>query len=330
MTPIKRITTDSSGIKRETLTLDPFAFLLNTIAMGDVIAAAPVVKYMTDNYYVTPESYRVIAKAAFRPFFPFVPDGNWVDFEDQSRPFWGIPDGMPVGLLNKKNEAKFVRNTPKNMHLSHYASLCFSDSIIPLEHLEYVPIQKTSVDHFGVDFSRAVVLITSYRDVTREWHSTEILKLAKWLQSKNVTPVFIGKTNMDLHLEKKHLIPKSNLPDDVSEYGVDLRNRTSIVELASIMDQAIAVCGVDSGPIHIAGTTRVPIICGYSTVAAEHRIPTRRSGITIPIVPSIACANCESRWRTSYHNFEHCYYGHVNCCAEFTAERYIEHLEKLV
>lgn len=330
MTPIKRLLKSETS-KSLILTLDPFAFILNTIAMGDVVAAAPVIKYLLDNYYVTPESHMVIVKKQFYPFFEtFVNPTNIVDFDSTEKPFWGIPEKYPCGTLNKKTDARFTRNTPKQMHLSTYASLCFSDSLIPLEHLDYVPLKPVDISHFNVDFSKAVVLVTSYRDVTRMWYAQDILNLAIWIQNNGLIPVFIGKTDMDTHLEKKHLIPKSSLPDDVSGFGVDLRNKTTIPELASIMSQAVAVCGVDSGPIHIAGTTKTPIICGYPTVAAEHRIPTRKEGKTYAITPKIDCYNCESKWRTSYWNFEKCFFEHADCCKEFTADKYIKHLEEIL
>lgn len=328
MTPIKRYTKRADGTRELTLTLDPFAFVLNSFAMGDVIASAAVIKYLTDTYYVTPESYRVVVKKQFRVFFPFVPDSNIIDFDKEG---WGIPTTMPMGTLNKKNTGQIVRNTPKAMHLSHYASLAFCDRIVPLENLPYVPIPKVDVDHFGVDFSKAVILVTTYRDVTRMWYSKDILELAAWIKGRGLTPVFVGKTDMDLDLDKKHLIPKSHLPADVGEHGIDLRNKTSIPELATIMGQAVAVCGVDSGPIHLAFTTDVPVICGYPTVLPEYRIPVRSSdAFTAALKPTIDCANCESRWRTSYHSFEQCFFGHANCCKEFTADRYIEHLTTIL
>ena len=73
----------ADGTRRSVMTLDPFAMVLNSFAMGDVIAAAPVVKYMIDNFYTTPDSYRVVAKQAFRPFFPFVPDSNFHDYDER-------------------------------------------------------------------------------------------------------------------------------------------------------------------------------------------------------------------------------------------------------
>lgn len=330
MIPIKRYVKTPDGNRRLVLTTDPFGMILNTYALGDAIAAAPVIKYLLDNFYVTPESHVVVLPKPFHLFYPFVSSNNLRDFADKSQPLWGIPDHFPLAILNKKSDGRFVRNTPKHMHLSHYASFHFADRIIPLDQLEYVPTPKIDVSHFNIDFRKSVVLVVTYRDHTRRWPAEEVLKVATWLQQQGITPVFVGKTEKDDFIDKEELIAKSSLPDNIDEYGVDLRNKTSLEELVTIMDQSIAVCGVDSGPIHVAGTTQTPIICGYPTAAAEHRVPTRKSGNIYPLLPLIECGNCESSWKTIYHNYEKCFFGHADCCKTFTAERYIEVLKTLL
>jgi hypothetical protein len=319
---------NQNGMKLLKLTLDPFCFNINSFAMGDIIATAPVIKYMVENYYTQPDSYAVVAKQQFRSIFPFVPDENFRDFDQQGN-CWGLPQGFSMALLNKKNDGMIVRNTPKHMHLCEFASVVLADRIIPREHLNYVPLDPVDVSHFNVDFTNSVVLVTSYRDKTRMWHAEHILKVAEWLKSKGVTPVFIGKTDMDAHA-KESVRPKTSLPDDVSAYGVDLRNKTSIQELASIFSLSKAVCGMDSGPIHLAGTTSTPIICGYTSVSPEHRIPIRKEGKTFALVPNIECVGCESRWRSSFWNFENCYLEHAKCCSLITAEKFINILESLI
>lgn len=330
MNPIKLpYTLHSNGTKLLNLTLDPFCFLFNSLAMGDMVAAAPVVKYMVERYYTDPASYMVVAKQAFRPLFPFVPDDRFKDFDNKDEVFWGIPEGFAAGLFLKKSEGKFVRSTPKHMHLSHFASIAMTDRIIPLEHLNYVPLNPVDVSKFDINFSKAVILVTSYRDITRAWHADHILGVAEWLKKNGMIPVFIGKTDMDLDAKRKEIIPKNSLPNDISEYGVDLRNQTTIPELASIFAKSKAICGLDSGPIHLAGTTSIPIVCGYTSVSPEFRIPTRKKGKTYPITPKIECIGCESRWRSNYWNYENCYFGHINCCEQMTADKFIAVLKNI-
>ena len=314
-----------NGTRLENLTLDPFCFMVNTIAMGDAIAGVPVVKYLVENHYTTLESYYVVAKSYYRPLFPFIPDSNFRDYDLRDTVYKDHPQYIN-GLLNKKNQPGITRNTPKHMHLGQFASLLFADRILPDKDLQYVPLEPVDISKFAINFTNTVVLITSYRDVTRMWYPNYILGLAKWLKEQGITPVFIGKTDMDANI-REGVRPKNALPDDISEYGVDLRNKTSIAELASIFRQAKAVCGLDSGPIHLAGTTSIPIVCGYTSVAPEFRIPYRPKGNTYVIAPEIECIGCESRWRSNFWNYEQCFHKHVNCCKLMTAEKFINVLK---
>lgn len=226
-------------------------------------------------------------------------------------------------------EPRLVRTTPKSMHLAQYASLVFADRLIPLEELNYVPIKEVDVSHFGIDFSKAVVLVSSYRDETRMWRTESILQTAEWIKAVGKIPVFVGKTDMDLALPDDQR-PKSALPNDLSDFGVDLRNKTTMLELTSICGMSRAVLGVDSGPIHLAGTTSVPIICGYTSVAPEHRIPIRKEGKTYALTANIECIGCESRWRSNYWNFEKCYFNTADCSKQLTADRFVKILREIL
>lgn len=325
---VNKPTITPNGTVLTTLTTDPFCFMLNSIAMGDVIASVPVIKYMVENYYTRSDSYFVVAKKQFRPLMPFVPDENFRDFDVKDN-LWNLPSGTVMGVLNKKNEHGITRTTPKHMLLGELASIVMADRILPRTALNYVPLEKVDVSHFGVDFSKAVILVTSYRDVTRMWYPEYILGVAKWISDKGLTPVFIGKTDMDPNV-RESVKPKTALPADISEHGVDLRNKTTISELASIFWKAKAICGLDSGPIHLAGTTSIPIVCGYTSVSAENRMPVRSGGITIPIVPDLHCINCESRWRSNLWNFENCYFKTAECCNQMTPDRFIKALSAIL
>ena len=328
MEPIRnRDTTTLNGNRLINLTLDPFCFMFNSIALGDVIAAVPVVKHMIETYYTRADSYLVCAKPHFRCLFPFVPDANFVDYDNQL-PHWGIPTDYIFGALSRKKEAGLTRNTPKHMLLGQYASINLADRLLDLKNLNYVALEPTTISDLGLPATYAV-LITSYRDRTRAWSAEHVLGVASWLSARGITPVFVGKTDMDA-AARVTIQPKNALPDDVSAYGLDLRNRTTIPQLASVMANAKVVCGLDSGPIHLAGTTSVPIVCGYTSVSPEFRIPVRATGKTYAIAPELECIGCESRWCASTWNYENCFYGHINCCALMTSQRFINVLATIL
>jgi ADP-heptose:LPS heptosyltransferase len=305
--------------------LNPTCFMLNTLAMGDAIAAVPVVKYMIENYYTDPCSYMVVAKQMFRPFFHFIPDSNFRNYEDKDND-WGIPADFSISALNAKNQGKILRNVPRMYHLSEFASIKLADRILTLDELNYVPLKKVNIDKFG-PFSSAVILVSTYRDETRAWKADYMLEIAAWIRKQDLLPVFVGKTDMNMDT---HLIPKSDLPEDISAHGLDLRNKTTISELATIMSKSRAVIGLDSGPIHLAGCTDVPIVCGYTTVDAIHRVPIRTTGVTYVVKPELECLYCESRWASHYWNYEQCFLGTAECCNQMKADKFIQKLKLIL
>lgn len=306
--------------------LNSFAFVFNSVALGDVVATIPAVKYMIETFY-SRNTYLVVAKGMFRECFHFVPDHNFYDLDNFDLNL--IPKDWAIGTINQKVQpgSNIIRNTPKSMLLGQFGAFRITDRFFEKNQLNYEPLIPVDVSKFNTDFSRSVVFVTTYRDETRCWKSEYIIELAAWVKSKGFIPVFIGKTDMDV--EEKHM-PKSDLPTNLNFNVVDLRNQTSIGELATIMRMSKAIVGLDSGPIHLAGTTSTPIVCGYTTVDNKYRIPIRKKGIAIPIIPEVNCRFCESEFAAQFWSFEKCPFGKPTCCDEMTPDKFIKPLKKIL
>jgi ADP-heptose:LPS heptosyltransferase len=231
-----------------------------------------------------------------------------------------------MSVLNTP-KSTFNRNTPKHMHLGVFSSIKLADRILDEKYLRYVPLKEVDVSRFGIDFSNTVIFVSTYRDETRSWHAKSMLETAEYVKSLGLVSVFVGKTDMN---EGTELKPKTSLPDNVDAYGVDLRNKTSIEELASICGKAKAVVGMDSGPIHLAGTTSVPIVCAFTSIFPEYRVPYREKGEFYPVTADIPCIGCESDWESHYWNFEKCYLKTIDCCNLLGSDKFIEQLKKIL
>lgn len=302
---------------------DPVCYSVNSTAMGDVLAAVPVVKYAIETYHKECD-YRVVASKHFRCLFPFVPDDKYLVMEDDT---WKFDKKYAVRRLNNVDPkgGNLCRITPARMSLSHYASIGLVGEILPKSLYSYVALERVDVSKFNVDFSKAVVLVVSYRDINRSIPNDELLKISEYIHIRGFIPVFIGKTDQGAWKDRPPVSPFTPPP-----YGVDLRNQTTIAELATIMEQSLAVIGVDSGPLHLAGTTSTTIIASYTNVDWRHRIPTRTEGRTIVVEPDpMDCRYCSSRWAKDFYNFLNCYYGHNNCVKSLRAEKYINALRSV-
>lgn len=300
---------------------DKTIYCLNSAAVGDLIASAPSIKYVIDNFHKKAE-YFVGIHEHFKCLFPFVPEDRFLEVKAEYDKTFAVRhlNMLGVGGMNCKL-------TPSRLKLTDYASIGLLGRTLPDYQTKYIPLPKVDVSHFGVDFSKSIIIITTFRDKQRSILGSELVKIAEYVQSKGLTPVYVGKTGAIS-------IWKNNLAKTDFEYpgfGVDLMNKTSLLELASIMGQAKAVVGMDSGPIHLAFTTDVPVVCGFTTVAPELRIPYRGLAKTEAVVPNIACTFCESNWSLNTWNFNNCprKMELAECVTKMSADKFINALTKI-
>ena len=169
--------------------LNPFSdkiiYHLNSGAVGDLTAAAGVIKYSIEKFH-TPrdQDYRVALYPEFEPLFPFVPPEKFTTLEDSLK-----LDGFAVRKFNMDGPGgNVVRLTPSRFHLVQYASIGLMSSVIDLKDAPYVPLEKVPVDHFGIDFDKAVVMVVTFRDKHRSWNNSEILKTAEAIRDMGLNP----------------------------------------------------------------------------------------------------------------------------------------------
>ena len=97
------------------------------------------------------------------------------------------------------------------------------------------------------------------------------------------------------------------------------------------MDSAIAVVGADTGLIHLAACTDVPIICGYTTVDPDLRMPYRHNELgwnLTPITPPKSdCRYCSSSLFLNNVNFNECLQKEYQCIDSLSAEAFINELK---
>ncbi len=301
---------------------DPVCYCINSISMGDVIATAPIIKYAINNFH-TNTDYKVLVKSCYNDFFTFVPNDK---LGDQGEQHSFTPPWMVRNLNTPKS--KNARITSMHMHLTTFASIQLLNRIIPQDQRSYIDVPKVDIGHFDIDFSKAILIVVTYRDDVRRIPLDTVKGVTDWVLSQGLLPVYIGK------LDDSAIW--GNAPfrlsfDALPENGINLLNKTSLRELVSIMANSIAVIGLDSGLIHLAGTTSVPIVCGFTNVAAEHRFPIRSDKtIFIPIKPSVQCSHCQSYWNLHYHDFGYCYFKHAKCVEQMSADKFIKALSFII
>lgn len=297
---------------------NPVYYVLNGAALGDLCAAAPVLKYGIEKYHAT-IPYKVVGNTTFRSLFPYIPDENFIDIKGK----WPLPPGYSLRVLNPlKQQSGITRLTPSRVPLVQYAAINLLGRLLPQDKIRYIKLDPVPTDHLDLPV-KYVVLVSTYHDAVRAWPQPEMLKTAEWIHSRGYTPVFIGKTE-----DQPIAIKSENI--SIPEYGIDLRNKTSIPELASVMAKAAAVVGMDSGPVHLAWTTQTPVVCGFNLVSPELRMIDRPGVQDFAIVPDSNCRFCQSDGNLDFWGFETCYSKTYECVPYMSAQKFISSLEQIL
>ncbi|NBO09625.1 MAG: hypothetical protein EBV30_09875, partial [Actinobacteria bacterium] len=254
---------------------DKICYYLNSGAVGDLVAASAVIQHAIETYHKPRNvDYRVAMQEHFRDLLPQVPDEKITDLEGAFK-----LDGFAIRMLNMTRPVQLPNVailTPSRFHLVQYASVGLLARVVPLEKAPYVPLKEVSVTKFGIPFDKAVVLVVTYRDASRMWPGEEIKKTAKAVSEMGLTPVYVGKTgaiaNWKEHLAKTEF--------EYPGFGINLIDKTTLAEMASIMGKSRVVVGMDSGPLHVAMSTNAPVVMGFTNVSPDLRIPYRKEAPT--------------------------------------------------
>lgn len=160
-----------------------------------------------------------------------------------------------------------------------------------------------------------VVLTPGSCSVPREIPIPAFNGIVKHVIEQGLTPLFLGKTTIVAKRPKT----KFNESYDLDK-GVNLIDRTSLIEAAYILSKAKAVIGLDNGLLHLAGCVNVPLVFGFTVASPEHRLPRRGQNLKAPIYeiyPSpeqLQCVFCQSRMRLmGVHDFDKCLYQDFDC-----------------
>ena len=164
------------------------------------------------------------------------------------------------------------------------------------------------------------VLTPGYTTEVRMMRGKYLNELSQYLKEKDITPVYLGKKDFTVSGKNHQVAPhyKGYFSEDFDpSLGIDLREKTTLLECVEIIGGAQMILGVDNGLLHFAGCTTTPIVFGHTITEPRHREVRRRDGEVINIVISknhLPCSGCQSNMRfIPFHDFKHCLYGDRAC-----------------
>lgn len=312
----------------------PVNIVLNHGGLGDALAALPVVRYLHiehgELHPITlwvPDYLEELAKVCF----PQIKVYNF----SKRHVMW--KSGPTLQTRNLNPMPSLLRK-----HILHYAVDMLADGVMPKEYQSYLKpsLENISVDidKFNVKWDKAILITPYYTSGVRKMNKECIDGVSQWCVDNDYVPVYIGKRKTIVHTEDNENAFKHNtiiaISDQFKNMGVNLTNRTSLLETLAIMQKSAAIVGVDNGLIHLAGMTDIPIVAAYTTCKAFLRAPlwegAPRANMTLIEAP-VSCQGCQSNWTLDFkQNFTKCFYRDVACVKSLNSNMFIEGLEKLL
>lgn len=227
------------------------------------------------------------------------------------------------------------RTSPMKIHSVDYAFLKLCDERVENDKKNYLKVKFDKIDTSGFNLpEKYVVITTGYTAAVREFQASAVNGVANYVLSKGLTPVYLGQTNTKTGV--LHIIQGTfNEEIDFSK-GLNLIDKTSLLQVAKITQGAKAIVGVDCGLLHVAGCTDTAIVAGFTTVNSELRAPIRNNELGwnfYPVVPdsSLKCRFCQVSTNFLYgHDYTKCIYKDLLCVKQLTAAKFIEQLEKVL
>jgi ADP-heptose:LPS heptosyltransferase len=163
----------------------------------------------------------------------------------------------------------------------------------------------------GIDTNPLVVIHVSAGNPFRRWPAESFVGLICKLAKRDPERRFVltsGPSQADAALEiaaeaRMKLGPLAHTVPDIGEFDLS--------ELRALVNRAAVYIGGDSGPLHVAATTRTPIVALFGPTLAERSMPWRDARWFAEAVQTdgLACRPCNQRA---------CVHGDFRCLGQIT------------
>jgi hypothetical protein len=236
--------------------------------LGDLICATPTIKKISEAYQ---QKILVISQMPelfkMNPFVEKSYKSSSVDMEYIKSNYIVHNSFYNVGKKNERGiEYKHNMMDIRQFHAIHLGFMLGKDEM----ECYYKPLTELTIEA-----PEKFVLIHPVATwPSRTWAAINWMKLTQELNDLGYSVVSVGKDSSEkgfFNVEK----PVFNFE---IEKGLNLMNKTSISDCWNLMQKAEAFVTMDSGLLHLAGTTNVPIIHLGSSIKPEFRIPYRNGG----------------------------------------------------
>lgn len=317
---------------------DEHNFVLNHGAVGDAICSLPAIIFARQNRHpalkliVWCQPYQV---DLFRHLL--APYGEFTVRSIMEFPLKGA-DRKAMNFGPMSHNAPFHdTHTRNSTHLVDFAFRFLVDKDPPNMAARNYPTAPLGPRTLEGGY---VVFPTGYTSENKAFRASVMGPIVEWAADHGYTPVLVGTsksyTSVTQNGKRIPLVVLNEvekLPPEVYARCLDLRDKTTLMEVRDICGHAAAVVGVDGGMIHLAGTTDTNIIYAMTATIPQHRYIARQGDphhkIRYVVPRDLECAGCQSNWTLTYHAYNQCAYGDSLCTFKLHPEDFIVGLKEM-
>lgn len=324
---------------KQIITSEVHNFVLNNAALGDMISSLPAIAFARRRY-VSQLKMRVWVPTWHHDLVAHLlaPYGEFELRDLQTFPAkWDDRKDAGIGQVSY-NAAMHDTHTRCRVHMVDYA-FNFLINARPESMLERSYVTEAPLGRADMIDPYVVFPVGATSD-NKLFHASVMGPIMRWCQSNGYAVVITGtKTSHTNTMENGMLRPivlreqTSLLPSDVTASIIDMREKTTLLQLRDLLGHAAAVVTVDGGTAHLAGTTDTNMIFMSGTTLPRHRYIARNGDPSHKIryvgPRDLECAGCQSNWPMTTLHFTACAYGDNLCMEKLSPDDAIAGLKEL-
>jgi ADP-heptose:LPS heptosyltransferase len=237
-------------------------------ALGDTISSTPVLRklYISYNQKITVVSnYLEIFKN--NPYVEKVysPGSINIDYIKENyvyhNSFYNMGNKDQFGVETKHNTIDI-----RQFHAIKLGMMLGNDEL----ECDYIPDEFIPIEGLP---DKYVLIHPVQTWPSRTWSAENWMRLTNLLNERGISVVSIGKDSSETGFFN---IQKPIFNFEI-ENGLNLMNKTTISQAWHLIDKSISFVTMDSGLLHLAGTTDSEIIMLGSSIRPEFRLPFRKN-----------------------------------------------------
>jgi len=170
--------------------------------------------------------------------------------------------------------------------------------VMPVDATANETVSRRLSDAGVTPHDRIAVMHVSAGNPFRRWPIASFASVAAGLVTSDHTMRVVVTSGPSEREAAQHVIhlARSTLPGSLQE-GVLMCGEFSLSELRALVERAALYLGGDSGPMHVAATSRVPIVSLYGPTLPARSAPWRDPAIASEAVETdgLPCRPCDQR-----------------------------------